>query len=260
MNKKAFWTVIFLCCFLCCLVACGTQATTPSQETVLSPQESGIVEQAGLAANKEEQTLTEPAAQDGSISQGESPIQEEEPTEAEPSQKKPAQTDENQKVADEEENTSLTTQEQAGAAEEKAVLHCTFSISCKTILDHMDSFDEDKAEVLPEDGVIFAEGEVAFSEGESVFDVLLRETKTNKIHMEFTKTPIYDTNYIEGIHNIYEFDCGELSGWMYRVNGTFPNYGCSRYLLADGDTIEFLYTCDLGRDIGAPQVLGGKQQ
>lgn len=82
------------------------------------------------------------------------------------------------------------------------------------------------------------------------FNLLVREMKQSKIHLEFENTPIYNSAYIEGIANLYEFDCGELSGWMYRVNGWFPNYGCSRYELQDGDKVEWLYTCDLGADIG----------
>ena len=61
---------------------------------------------------------------------------------------------------------------------------------------------------------------------------------------------MYNSAYIEGINNLYEFDCGELSGWMYKVNGWFPNYGCSRYQLKEGDVIEWVYTCDLGVDVG----------
>ena len=132
----------------------------------------------------------------------------------------------------------------------KTDYHCTLSITCNTILDNMDKFDQAKLEVLPKDGVIYKTKEVVFYEGESVFDVLLRETRDNKIHMEFVDTPIYNSNYIEGINNIYEFDCGELSGWMYKVNDWFPNYGCSRYQLKDGDKIEWVYTCDLGKDVG----------
>ena len=37
---------------------------------------------------------------------------------------------------------------------------------------------------------------------------------------------------------------------MYKVNGDFPNVGCSDYKLSEGDSIEFLYSCDLGADIG----------
>ncbi|AZN43913.1 DUF4430 domain-containing protein [Paenibacillus albus] len=146
---------------------------------------------------------------------------------------------------------------QDAKVDKKQPLTVTLSVSCKTILDHLDDFDPDKLEVLPEDGIIFAEQKVTFYEGETVFDVLLREMKKHKIHMEFEMTPLYNSNYIEGIHNIYEFDCGELSGWMYRVNGWFPNYGASRYKLKDGDVIEWLYTCDLGRDIGGGQTAAG---
>ena len=89
-----------------------------------------------------------------------------------------------------------------------------------------------------------------FTEGETVFDILSKVTKDNNIHFEFSKTPAYDAIYIEGIANIYEFDCGELSGWMYSVNDIFPGVGISKYVLEDGDIIKILYTCDLGRDIG----------
>ncbi len=37
---------------------------------------------------------------------------------------------------------------------------------------------------------------------------------------------------------------------MYQVNGEFPNYGCSKYKLKDGDRIAWVYTCDLGKDVG----------
>lgn len=132
----------------------------------------------------------------------------------------------------------------------------TLSISARSILNNMDIFNKNKIEVLPSDGVIYQTQRVEFYEGESVFDVLLRETRKNKIHMEFNMTPIYNSNYVEGINNIYEFDCGELSGWMYKVNGWFPSYGSSRYELKDGDKIVWEYTCDLGRDIGGEKSAG----
>ena len=129
-------------------------------------------------------------------------------------------------------------------------LTCILSVRCDTILANMAWLDKEKVELVPKDGIIFAEKAVTFYEGESVFNVLLREMKRNKIHMEFENVPIYNSAYIEGIANLYEFDCGELSGWMYKVNDWVPNYGCSRYQLKDGDRIEWVYTCDLGIDIG----------
>ena len=127
---------------------------------------------------------------------------------------------------------------------------CTISISCASILDNMDWLDPEKVELVPEDGWILPAETVTFYEGESVFNVLQRVCKQKKIHMEFKNTPMYNSAYIEGIHNLYEFDCGELSGWMYKVNDWFPNYGCSRYQLKEGDVIEWVYTCNLGIDVG----------
>lgn len=143
---------------------------------------------------------------------------------------------------------------QNAKVEKKKVYHCTISISCNTILDHMDQLKKEKLEILPKDGVICTPTSISFYEGESVFDALLKVTKDQRVHMEYSATPIYNSNYIEGINNIYEFDCGELSGWMYQVNGWFPNYGCSRYQLSDGDVVEWVYTCDLGRDVGESQL------
>lgn len=134
----------------------------------------------------------------------------------------------------------------SGAAESK----CTVAIRCDTIFDNTDKLADGIADILPEDGIILHETEIDFSDGDSVFDVLLSVTEEKKIHMEFTSTPVYDSAYIKGIANIYEFDCGDVSGWMYSVNGEFPNFGCSNYKVKSGDRIEWIYSCDLGRDIG----------
>ena len=42
---------------------------------------------------------------------------------------------------------------------------------------------------------------------------------------------------------------------MYKVNGSFPNYGCSSYKLKAGDIVEWVYTCDLGKDVGAETIV-----
>ena len=133
---------------------------------------------------------------------------------------------------------------------------CTFSISCATILNNWDKCDESKKPLVPADGVILPTTTVTFTEGESVFDVLQRLCRENKIHMESSWTPLYNSAYVEGINNLYEFDVGSLSGWMYSVNGWFPNYGCSRYALQNGDVVNWVYTCDLGYDVGGGYSTG----
>jgi len=134
---------------------------------------------------------------------------------------------------------------------------CTFSIECSTILNNLEQLDPEKLEMVPSGGTILADTTVTFYEGESVFDVLQRVCLERGIHLESSWTPIYNSAYIEGIHNLYEFDCGALSGWMYRVNGWYPNYGCSRYQLKDGDVVQWRFTCDLGNDIGGAYAVGG---
>lgn len=121
---------------------------------------------------------------------------------------------------------------------------CTISISCADILDKKESVSNDILELVPEDGWILKPITVEINEGESAFDVTKRICKDNKIHMEFTFTPAYNSSYIEGIGNIYEFDCGDNSGWIFKVNGWSPNYGCSRYSLKNGDVIQWEYSCN----------------
>jgi hypothetical protein len=104
--------------------------------------------------------------------------------------------------------------------------------------------------VIPANGVILGATTVVFTEGESVFDVLQRVTRELGIHMSSRWTPAHNSAYVVGIGNINEFDVGPLSGWMYRVNGVFPNFGASQFILSDGDVIEWLYTVNLGAGIG----------
>ena len=145
-----------------------------------------------------------------------------------------------------------------GAPQAGPSYYCTVSISCASILDHMDLCDKEKVELVPEDGWLLQPVAVTFRQGQSVFDVLQQVCRDNKIHMEFSMTPIYNSAYIEGIGNLYEFDCGEVSGWMYKVNDWFPNYGCSRYQLQNGDVVEWEYTCELGKDIGGGYATGSE--
>ena len=130
------------------------------------------------------------------------------------------------------------------------------SIRCDTVLSNMDRLREGKAPFVPTNGAVMSSKTVAFTQGETVFSVLQREARAAGIHMEYSSNPMFNSVYIEGINNLYEFDCGELSGWMYSVNGKFPNYGCGSYTLKPGDVIEWVYTCDLGKDVGGGYAAG----
>ena len=118
-------------------------------------------------------------------------------------------------------------------------------------MNNYDKLDPAKAEFVPEDGVILAAVKVPFAEGETAFDVTKRACAAYDLQIEYSWTPLYDAYYVEGINYLYEFDCGAESGWMFKVNGWFPNYGSSAYVLEDGDAIMWEYTCvGMGADLG----------
>ena len=139
--------------------------------------------------------------------------------------------------------------------EQEVVGYVNIEIRCDTILGNMADLDPGKAEFVPSNGIILPMVQVPFYENETVFDVLNRICKKVNIQIEYSWTPMYNSYYIEGINNLYEFDCGSQSGWMYKVNEWFPNYGCSSYYVEDGDVIVWCYTCKgLGTDVGAERM------
>lgn len=106
------------------------------------------------------------------------------------------------------------------------------------------------AEYVPKDGTILETTEVEIAEGSTAFDVLNKVCRDKDMQVESSYTPTYKSYYVEGINYLYEFDGGSGSGWMYKVNDEFPNYGASEYEVSDGDVIVWVYTCDLGADVG----------
>lgn len=120
---------------------------------------------------------------------------------------------------------------------------CTITILCPKVLSNLDKLDPAKTPYIPADGVILQETVVEFLPGQTVFDVLKQVCTAAQIPLEYSWNPLYDSYYLEGICHLYEFDCGSESGWMYQVNGTFPNYGCGAYELTNGDRITWQYSC-----------------
>lgn len=134
---------------------------------------------------------------------------------------------------------------------DNSLKYCTIEIRCDTILSNMKKLASGKEGYVPSNGTILATSKIEFTDGETVFDVLKRACELTGIQLEYSYIPLYESYYIEGINYIYEFDCGDQSGWMYKVNGWFPNYGCSSYKVKDGDVIVWCYTCNgLGADVG----------
>lgn len=113
----------------------------------------------------------------------------------------------------------------------------TMSIVCTDVV------GKTTAEHIPQDGILLAAAAFPIEEGETAFSVLTRATQANEIHLESEGAP--GMRYVTGIGQVYSGDFGEMSGWLYWVNGEMPSVGCEQLTLKDGDVIEWVYICDM---------------
>lgn len=163
--------------------------------------------------------------------------------------------------------TATTTKPTATAATASGSYHppqvhpvektCTVTIDCTELKARPDKLKPNKAPFVPKNGYIVKDVTVKLSGGETVYDVLRKVCATHTctdncrycqaegIQMESTYTPQFDSYYVEGIHQLYEKDCGGTSGWTYYVNGYFPNVGSSAYAVKAGDRIEWVYSIEM---------------
>ena len=145
----------------------------------------------------------------------------------------------------EDNNTPAPTPEQKPDSKKNTV---TITIRCDTAVNNGMHLESKWAGIVPASGVILPVTTVEIDEGDKVFDVLSYVCDKYKIHMSY-RGGTGSGCYVEGINNLYEFDGGRWSGWMYCVNDWYPNYGCGVYQVKAGDVIEWNYTCDLGLDL-----------
>jgi hypothetical protein len=107
-------------------------------------------------------------------------------------------------------------------------------------------------------GTILKPTEVEIKEGDTVLDVLKSVTRQNKIPMSYRGKK--SAAYVEGIDNLFEFDEGAKSGWLYRVNGKINNKSAGACIVEDKDVIEWFYTVDFGKEMEIEtNNLGGDQ-
>lgn len=95
-------------------------------------------------------------------------------------------------------------------------------------------------------GVILNKSSIEIKSNESALDFTTRLLRENNIGYDLR------TGYIAEIDGQKEFDKGSGSGWMFSINGKYPDVGASSVRLKNGDSIRWLYTYDLGEDIDAP--------
>lgn len=102
---------------------------------------------------------------------------------------------------------------------------------------------------VPNNGVIANQIKVKFEEGDMAWDAILQVRNKFGVNIAYKNNPMYGI-YIEGINHVYEKNAGEMSGWMYAVNGKKAPVGVSNYALKPNDTIQLQYSLNQGTDLG----------
>lgn len=92
--------------------------------------------------------------------------------------------------------------------------------------------------------------QIELQSGDTAWTLLKRELDKRGISCRYIWTAAYSSVYVQSIDGDGEFDHGSKSGWMYAVNGWYPDYGASKYTLKSGDRLEWRYTTNLGKDLG----------
>jgi S-layer homology domain. len=99
-------------------------------------------------------------------------------------------------------------------------------------------------------GYTIPSAKIELRTGDTAWSVLKRMLDSKGLTYDYTYTAKYNSVYVKSIDGDGEFNHGDYSGWMYNVNGVYPNFGASLYELKDGDTVQWRYTTDLGKDLG----------
>lgn len=134
-------------------------------------------------------------------------------------------------------------------------------------------------------GILLSQ-DVDIYEGETAAETVVRMLQNNGYSVDYTgnyETGFYlarissESNFVTGNipedlrtkleehgFEIYDFTPNSLgdydftkgSGWMYQVNGVYPNYGLSDYCFQNGDTLRLRFTLAYGADIGQDMTGG----
>lgn len=229
MKPKAILPVL-LFTLLIVLSGCSERRTfsDDSEETFLSNEEmfvSDESETAAPASNSEEKASASQESEQTSLS----------------SQKQSSSQEGNRESSKAESRQSAPTKESSSvssAVSERETITCTFSIDCKNAIGKL---PPNLKAILPSDGIILKSVTVTCMKNETVLSALKRVCKENNIAIESDFS-----GYVRGIAQLYEKGCGANSGWMYSVNGVFPNVGAGAYRLKEDDTVAWRYTCEYG--------------
>lgn len=92
-----------------------------------------------------------------------------------------------------------------------------------------------------EDGnKVLKSGTIAIKDGDTAFDVL------QQLDSDISYTGSGSTIYVSRIDGYTAGHAGVGGGWLYCVNGSFPNYSAGAYKLKSGDLVQWMWTSTMG--------------
>ena len=127
-----------------------------------------------------------------------------------------------------------------------AVGTVTFAVRCDTVA----GMAQDGT--TPADGVLLPATELTLYDGDTVYDLLQRCAADSGLRIDHTGSRM--SAYIAGINDLRQGAFGDLSGWLFYVNGVSPSVGCGQFRPQDGDRIEWLYSRSMGQDIAKEEA------
>lgn len=264
-KNHRFWLLALALSLLLTCAACGKKTVsyapgnipTATQEQTADTRKDDTAETGTTKADgKQDAAKTEDKTADDKKSDEQKPAGEAKKTEEDTKKQEDAKKQEEAKRLEEQKRLEeeKKQQEQAQqpavpgpdptpAPDPAPAASVSLYISCATVLDNMDKCSDGVKGLIPADGVILSTT-VTITEGESVMSVLKRACGDAGIPVSSSG------NYVRGINGLFEKNVGRSSGWMYCVGGTFPSYGADSYTLSGGESIQWLYTCNMGADVG----------
>lgn len=268
MKKSLYF--LFIIIFAIFLTACNIQSVEEFEQ--MEDQEESITPSPDEIKSDEIETDSE-IKNDEKLEEKEQPVEEKQAIEADSKESESRETEATKKEEPIKKDTVKETVEEKQPKEKapsstnnkapqqtkterpKKKDTVTITIRVDTLLRNWDLLDPSlqSSRYVPDSGIILKKTTYELlSPKDTVWNILQRATKEHNIHLEYegANENIYNSVYIEGINHLYEFSAGPLSGWMYKVNGIYPGYGASQYVLKNGDVIEWHYTVDLGKDLG----------
>lgn len=123
------------------------------------------------------------------------------------------------------EQAKAETTSKAGTTQKQTV-SVTFSINCKNAKNYGANVPE----------YMISPTEYRAEQGETAFGALEALCEKNGLSLEYQSK-----SYIKAIGGLAEKDCGAASGWMFSINGKRINMPASKYVLQNGDVVEWCY-------------------